>query len=343
MRKSKFWLCVCLLSLLVCSAAGLPQEKRQSPFTAPLLVSPIGGALVNNYTPTLLWRAVSGASRYQVQVAPISTFSRLLVNATVYRLSYTLSASLPNAGTYFWRARACKNVNGSWIFSAWSPTASFRTLSILYGRVVSAPGGIALEGLTVAVSGTSLFTTTDASGRYTLRGVPQGFRRLAVWNGRYFGAAWLTITPVRNISQNFRLASDQPILLPPSGKLYHGIYPGGKIGAEDDITLADLQSYESAAGKKAAWLYFSHNWYISRLFPLQTANWIRSAGSIPYIRLMLRSYPDQNKGADPLFNLPNIIKGNFDTNIRAWGRAAREFGTPLIVEYGTVNGQAVVR
>ena len=329
-----------LISLFVCSAALFPQVNSPTSLTAPLLVSPVNGAIVNNYTPTLLWRAVSGVTCYQLQLAPINTFSRLLVNATVYRLSYTLSGALPSAGVYYWRVRACKIVNGMWTYSPWSAVAYFRTLSIISGRVVAAPTGTALAWLRVAISGTSLFTTTDASGRYILQGIPVGQKHLAVWNGLYSGAAWITVTPARNISQNFRLASSQPVLLPPAGKVYHGIFPGGHIGAEDDLTLADLQSYESAAGEKAAWVYFSNNWYVSRLFPLQTAFWIRGAGSIPYIRLMLRSYPDQNKGADPLFNLPNIIKGNFDTNIRAWGRAAVEFGTPLIVEYGTeVNGE----
>lgn len=41
------------------------------------------------------------------------------------------------------------------------------------------------------------------------------------------------------------------ILVPPAnGYLYHGVYPGGKTGKEDDITPEDLASYESAVGKK---------------------------------------------------------------------------------------------
>ncbi len=39
---------------------------------------------------------------------------------------------------------------------------------------------------------------------------------------------------------------------PPDGQLYHGIYPGGPSGEEDDLTLDDLRSYEEAVGKTAA-------------------------------------------------------------------------------------------
>ena len=125
---------------------------------------------------------------------------------------------------------------------------------------------------------------------------------------------------------------------PPKGYLYQGIYPGGETREEDDITLKDLRSYEQTVGKTAAWVYFSNNWYRSRKFPLATATWIREAGSIPFIRLMLRSSPDQNQ-AEPTFTLQNIINGKFDTDLHSWCSDARDFGTPILAEYGTeVNG-----
>jgi hypothetical protein len=76
-----------------------------------------------------------------------------------------------------------------------------------------------------------------------------------------------------------------------------------------------------------------------RSFPLSTASWIRNAGSIPYIRLMLRSSEEQNV-AEPTFTLDRIISGDFDDDLRIWARDARDFGSPLIGEYGTeVNGE----
>jgi hypothetical protein len=129
------------------------------------------------------------------------------------------------------------------------------------------------------------------------------------------------------------------IPLPAAGTLYHGVYPGGRMGEEDDLTLADLTAYESAAGKTAAWVYFSNNWYHGRAFPTATATWIRDHGSVPYVRLMLRSTPDQGR-ADPTHSLARILSGTFDNDLRAWCDGARDFGTRIIAEYGVeVNGE----
>jgi hypothetical protein len=129
------------------------------------------------------------------------------------------------------------------------------------------------------------------------------------------------------------------IPLPPAGSLYHGVYPGGVTGEEDDLTLADLTAYENASGKSAAWVYFSHNWYSGRAFPTETANWIRDAGSVPYVRLMLRSAGSRGR-ADPTYSLARILAGQFDNDLKAWCAGARDFGTRLIAEYGVeVNGE----
>lgn len=123
-------------------------------------------------------------------------------------------------------------------------------------------------------------------------------------------------------------------LLPPAGQMIHGVYPGGVTGEEDDLTEADVLSYEAAVGKKIAWVYFSHNWYHGRVFPLETATWIRNLGAVPYIRLMLRSTAAEYR-RERRFGLRRILSGALDEDLKAWGRGARDFGEPLIVEYGT--------
>ena len=126
---------------------------------------------------------------------------------------------------------------------------------------------------------------------------------------------------------------------PPPGQLYHGVFPSAQSGGEDGMTPDHLASYEEQVGKSAAWVYFSHEWSKSRAFPVETATWIRNVGSIPFIRLMLRSREEQNF-AEPFFTLDRIVRGDFDGDLRAWARAAREFASPLLVEYGTeVNGR----
>ena len=167
----------------------------------------------------------------------------------------------------------------------------------------------------------------------TLVGPPR--RRGAEASSTLAGVAVL----VMSVATSGGLGLAPRILLPPAGQLYHGVYPGGVTGEEDDLTPADVASYEEAVGKQVAWVYFSHNWYHSRAFPLATAEWIRAGGSVPFVRLMLRSDPEQDH-AEPTFTLARIIAGDFDSDLRAWADAARDFGSPLLVEYGTeVNGE----
>jgi len=136
------------------------------------------------------------------------------------------------------------------------------------------------------------------------------------------------------------LASAQPVPAPDAGRFYHGCYPGGVTGEEDDITARDVQNYEDVAGRKVDWVYFSNNWYANRRFPAETAGWIRDRGAVPYIRLMLRSEDHRPGEPEKAFSLQSIIDGKFDEDLKAWGRDAAAFGSPLIVEYGTeVNGE----
>lgn len=132
------------------------------------------------------------------------------------------------------------------------------------------------------------------------------------------------------------------IVEPGKGKLYHAAYPGSSAdnAEEDDITANDIKNYENAAGKKIAWVYFSNSWYKgkSRLFPTKTAKMIRDGGAVPYVRLMLWESFAQNQ-TDPTFTLENIIKGKFDSDFKAWAKGAKEFGSPILAEYGTeANG-----
>lgn len=122
-------------------------------------------------------------------------------------------------------------------------------------------------------------------------------------------------------------------------RMRHGVFPGGFIGEEDDITPAGVASYERTVMRGADWVYFSNNWYRSRAFPAETARWIRARGSTPYIRLMLRSDAEQDH-AEPRFTLQRIADGAFDGDLRAWARGARAYGKPIRVEFGTeVNGE----
>ena len=130
-------------------------------------------------------------------------------------------------------------------------------------------------------------------------------------------------------------AVGQSLPAPAAGHFYHGCYPGGVTGEEDDLTVRDVQTYEGIVGQKVGWVYFSNNWYADRRFPVKTAKWILAHGAVPYIRLMLRSRNHAIGKPEKSFTLQAIIDGKFDGDLNAWGRAAAAFGSPLIVEYGT--------
>jgi hypothetical protein len=129
------------------------------------------------------------------------------------------------------------------------------------------------------------------------------------------------------------------VLPPPAGRLYHGLFfdetPAGSDDAsEHDVTPEDVARYETAVGKKTAWIYFSDNWFESRRFPLATCDWIHRLGKVPYVRLMLRSDTDQER-AEKRFTLSKIIAGDFDNDLRAWARDGKSFGSPVLIEWGT--------
>ena len=130
----------------------------------------------------------------------------------------------------------------------------------------------------------------------------------------------------------------QLIAPPPAGKLYQGLYfdepKAGADPTEHDVTAADVTRFEETLGTKTAWVFFSNNWFESRKFPRETCEWIRGLGKVPYVRLMLRSDAEQNR-AEKTFTLTNILAGKFDDDLKTWADDAKQFGSPLLIEWGT--------
>jgi Glycosyl hydrolase family 26 len=128
------------------------------------------------------------------------------------------------------------------------------------------------------------------------------------------------------------------IQVPPSGHVYHGVFPAGSTQPDADISMQAADDYRDAVGRPLAWIYFSNEWYRSKQFPRVTAEAIRARGAVPFIRLHMRSQQRQLV-ADPRYTLDRINAGEFDGELRAWADGAKVFGTALIVQYGTeVNG-----
>lgn len=146
------------------------------------------------------------------------------------------------------------------------------------------------------------------------------------------------------LSCSILTAAAGPLAPSPPGKLYQGFFysaptPGSDDANEHNVTATDVKQFEAALETKTSWIYFSDNWFESREFPAATCEWIRSLGKVPYIRLMLRSDLDQ-KHAEKEFSLTNICAGRFDADLRNWARQARDFGSPILIDWGLEpNGQ----
>jgi hypothetical protein len=128
------------------------------------------------------------------------------------------------------------------------------------------------------------------------------------------------------------------IATPPAGKLYQGLYfdepAAGRDPTEHDVTATNVAQFEKTLGTSTVWVFFSNNWFESAKFPRETCDWIQGLGKVPYIRLMLRSDAEQER-AEKTFTLANILAGKFDEDLKAWARAAKQFGSPVLVEWGT--------
>lgn len=143
------------------------------------------------------------------------------------------------------------------------------------------------------------------------------------------------------------------------------MHPGGDDGQEEIIIEkpSAWYDYENAVRKRPMWVYFSQEWGYpngdrgrpmnSHEFPLCIVQRIDKRGQIPFIRLMLRTDSTSTAGQAPAdresyFTLNNILGERPDDPVKSlqinqelerWGKAAREYGRPLIVEWGTeANG-----
>jgi hypothetical protein len=171
--------------------------------------------------------------------------------------------------------------------------------------------------------------------------VSDGAIRLPIWQAKHasYSCAVKATQLLLAICAATLHAQDVDVAVPPAGKLYHGLYWGG-VGTDEhdptehDVTENDVARYEEAVGKQVAWVYFANNWFESRRFPAAMCSWIRNLKKIPYIRLMLRSDVDQGH-REKNFTPQKIVAGEFDDDLRAWARDAKNFGSPILIEWGT--------
>lgn len=127
-------------------------------------------------------------------------------------------------------------------------------------------------------------------------------------------------------------------LLPPQTGMYLAAFPD--FGpTEDRVSSARIGTFVSEiSGKPIVWAYFSDNWFDGIRFPGREVAAIRRQGVIPYIRMMPRGNWAEGC-ADRTYRLEGFLAGRYDRALRAYARAAKNSGGPIIAEFGTeVNG-----
>lgn len=136
----------------------------------------------------------------------------------------------------------------------------------------------------------------------------------------------------------------QKIAPPPAGHLYHAAYPDFG-GWEDEVSVRKVDAFQALVKKDIAWAYFSNNWWPTQKgihFPIEALEAIKDSGVTPFVRMMPRSQDPDNGNIqlpDETYSMQSFVDGVFDDQLRAWALAAKNYKSPLMVEFGTeVNG-----
>jgi len=122
-----------------------------------------------------------------------------------------------------------------------------------------------------------------------------------------------------------------------SDKIYFSAFPNFG-GSEDVVTAKSIKKFEKLATRKIAWAEFSQHWFNGLVYPKAKIQTISDEGVMPYIRFLPRSGLEQFK-AEKKFTLEKIIKGDFDKELRAWAKSAKNHNIPIIIDFALeMNG-----
>ena len=94
-----------------------------TPLSTPVLLTPGDGESLLTDVPTFDWEDVSGATRYIIQIASRSTFSKTVVKKTITSSEYIPTRDLPQNTLLYWRVKATT----AYVSSDWSEVRTFTT------------------------------------------------------------------------------------------------------------------------------------------------------------------------------------------------------------------------
>jgi hypothetical protein len=126
-------------------------------------------------------------------------------------------------------------------------------------------------------------------------------------------------------------------ILPPSGKVLWGAWIGGNaFGLAGDAPWDTVawNSFEQDTGKRVSLLAIAQPWKQGgafQTFPTTSMQSIVDRGAYP---VMTWSSWELGVGKDqPAFQLADITAGKYDSYIRAWAIAARDWGRPFFLRF----------
>lgn len=129
-------------------------------------------------------------------------------------------------------------------------------------------------------------------------------------------------------------------VVPSQWGIYHGAFPDLTFPSSTFFESAKVTHLDRILVKPLAWVQFQDDFVEGIHFPWTAIEGIERLGKIPYIRMMPRSRRAQDFGADPLYNMRNILRGDFDRDFREYARNAKLTGSPLIIEFAPeANGR----
>jgi beta-mannanase len=102
----------------------------------------------------------------------------------------------------------------------------------------------------------------------------------------------------------------------------------------EQVSQKAINEFENNSGKKLALVVFSNDWYNGISFPGSKANIIKQNNATPIIRIAPWKSNGQNLSNAGPYTMSNILNGQHDDALIEWAKAAKSFGSPILVDFG---------
>lgn len=121
-------------------------------------------------------------------------------------------------------------------------------------------------------------------------------------------------------------------LIAPTEGIYHSAHPDFGL-RDDEVTDQRVDFFLRLANRGIVWSYISDHWDGGISFPERACRLLNDRGIIPLVGIMPWSTLRQNE-REPKYTLENILRGDFDAQLRSYARAAGALDFPIMIEFG---------